>query len=91
MAAVNGSNPDLLARYYNVVFDELSDALGKEMDNVVTSSGISLDVHIDNEKQKGYIHILDESRAVANRKRSTSKGNLGFTNYLSECRSSGHR
>ena len=42
------------------------------------------------ENEKGHIHDLDESRAVANRKRSTSKGNVGFTNYLSECRSAGH-
>ena len=45
---------------------------------------------IDKEKEKGVIHVLDESRAVANRKKSTSKGNVGFTNYLSECRSAGH-
>lgn len=49
-----------------------------------TKSAISL------EDKKGQIHDLDESRAVANRKRSTSKGNVGFTNYLSECRSAGH-
>lgn len=45
---------------------------------------------VDNEKTKGIIHILDESRAIANRKRSTSSGNVDFTNYLSECRSAGH-
>jgi hypothetical protein len=45
---------------------------------------------IELENKKAQIHDLDESRAVANRKRSTSKGNVGFTNYLSECRSAGH-
>lgn len=45
---------------------------------------------LDNEKEKGHVHILDESRAIANRKRSTSSGNVSFTNYLSECRSAGH-
>lgn len=49
-----------------------------------TETAISL------EKEQLHMHDLDESRAVANRKRSTSKGNVGFTNYLSECRSAGH-
>lgn len=45
---------------------------------------------LDNEDNKCWIHILDESRAVANRKRTTSKGNVNWTNYLSECRSANH-
>lgn len=49
-----------------------------------TETAISL------ETEQLHMHDLDESRAVANRKRSTSKGNVGFTNYLSECRSAGH-
>lgn len=71
----------------------------KEKHNIVVPFGID-NIHfeletytnaaIDNETQKGFIHILDESRAIANRKRSTSKGNVNFTNYLSECRSAGH-
>lgn len=37
-------------------------------------------------RQKYQINILDESRAVLNRKRSMSKESVMFTNYLSECR-----
>lgn len=36
---------------------------------------------------KGFPNILDESRMVANRKRSNSKSSVLFTNFLSECRS----
>lgn len=38
-------------------------------------------------KEKGRILILDESRNVLNKKRSMSRSNVLFTNYLSECRS----
>lgn len=40
---------------------------------------------IDGEKYM--VNILDESRKVLNRKRSTSKDAVRFTDYLSECRS----
>lgn len=60
------------------------------VDNIHFNLDDYIKAAIDNDKQKGFIHILDESRAVANRKRSTSSGNLSFTNFLSECRSSGH-
>lgn len=64
--------------------------VGFGIDNIHFDLDSYTNAAIDNEKQKGIIHILDESRAIANRKRSNSKGNVNFTNYLSECRSAGH-
>jgi hypothetical protein len=60
------------------------------VDNIKFNLEDYLETALAVQHEKGHIHILDESRAVANRKRSTSKGNVDFTNYLSECRSSGH-
>lgn len=68
---------------YNIEREFSLNNIKFDLDDYVKSA-ISL------ENEKGHIHDLDESRAVANRKRSTSKGNIGFTNYLSECRSAGH-
>lgn len=68
---------------YNVIRPFTANNIKFNLDDYLTTA-------LNSQTEKGHIHILDESRAVANRKRSTSKGNIGFTNYLSECRSAGH-
>ena len=43
-------------------------------------------IRSSSEGNKYDVHILDEARKILNRKRSTSKDAVRFTNYLSECR-----
>jgi hypothetical protein len=43
-------------------------------------------IRSSSEGAKYDVHILDEARKILNRKRSTSKDAVRFTNYLSECR-----
>lgn len=51
-----------------------------------------LDTYVDSDvlAPKFCVRILDESRKILNKKRSTSADAVRFTNYLSECRSLNH-
>lgn len=73
-----------------ILYNEHKIHVPLSIDNIHFELENYIDTAISHESKKGYIHILDESRAIANRKRSMSGSSVKFTNYLSECRSSNH-
>jgi len=59
-----------------------------DFDFTIKNIHFDLDEYVDSsiEGCKGQVNLLDESRAILNKKRSMSSSNVRFTNYLSECR-----